>query len=73
MFVRSDSVHSYSTRHSQSEGLSTLHMKLVTGQRTFKYRGAAKWNELDENIREISSKESFKAHLSNHLFREQIS
>ena len=64
-FKRNSEMHSRVTRN-----VNDLHLplcRLVTGQRTFSFRGAKMWNSLPPEIKSEQSLKSFKHKLHSHL------
>ena len=68
MFDLVNNVHGHGTRHSQK--LYVPKYKLVTGQRSFRYRGAVLWNSLDSDIKQSPSLDTFKCRFIKHLKKD---
>ena len=70
-FTRSSSIHALHTRKHD-----LLHIPLyrtASGQRTFAYRGTCIWNNLDNNIKQCVSFQSFKQAIKGQLLEQVFS
>ena len=64
--MRSD-IHTRSTRNNHLLGIPPF--KTSSGQRTFQYSATKIWNDLDDNLIQITSLHKFKRKLKEHLLR----
>ena len=63
MFMKSDEVHSYSTRSAASGDFHLSKMNLNIRKAFFSYRGAYMWNQLPVQIEEAQSVKTFQNYL----------
>ena len=52
----------------QSNDLNIPRGRLVTGQRSFAYRGAKLWNDLSDDFKCLTTAKAFKGHLIEQIF-----
>ena len=65
IFRKNEQIHHYNTRHKKDLHPPKIKTKTY-GERTFTFQGTTLWNNLPENIKEITSVNSFKAKLKQH-------
>ena len=66
--VRSCKRSSFHTRHTRNRDLFDMPLyRTATGQRIFAYRGTSIWNNLDNNIKQCVSLQSFKKAIKGQL------
>ena len=63
--------HTYSTRSAQLNKLVLPKCKLATGQRSFAFRGAKEWNELNSDLRSSPSLSVFRWNLLKFVLRNR--
>ncbi len=68
MFKTNSQIHTYNSRNNKSLYLPKYN--LVTGQRTFKFRGIKPWENLTNNIKEALSVDSFKTKYKTKLISD---
>lgn len=59
--------HGANTRGSVNEVLIVPRTNLVTGQRSFKYRAATLWNQMDTRVKQAKNVDTFKQRYIKHL------
>ena len=64
-FVKRSDIHDRQTRNKHN--LDNTNYKTATAQRTFYYRAVKIWNELDDELKNISELKVFKKKLKKHL------
>ena len=67
-FKKRSAIHHQSTPNSDTLNIPLF--RTTSGQRSFSYRGVKIWNNLDKELREITSLHHFKRRLKSHLFKE---
>lgn len=65
MFEKRSCIHNRSTRNCNSIQIPLF--KTTSGQRSFAFRGASIWNNLDTELKKCTSLKSFKSKLKDHL------
>ena len=70
MFIKTGDVHIRVTRNTESQAMIVLDIRSVIGRKAFSYRGPVKWNTLDRDLRQISSKNVFKNRLIKEFLRD---
>ena len=70
MFVKTGDVCTRVTRNTESHAMVVLDIRSVIGRKAFSFRGLARWNSLDRELRQISSKNGFKNRLLKEFLRD---
>ena len=65
MFEKRSCIHNRSTRNCNSIQIPLF--KTTSGQRSFAFRGASIWNNLDTKLKKCTSLKTFKSQLKDHL------
>ena len=65
MFEERSCIHNRSTRNCNSIQIPLF--KTTSGQRSFAFRGASIWNNLDTKLKKCTSLKTFKSLLKDHL------
>ena len=64
-FIKRSDIHNCQTRNNHNLDIPSY--KSATGQRTFYYRAVKIWNELDDDLKNISELKRFKKKLKEYL------
>ena len=66
LFRKNEQIHDYNTRHKKDLHPPKINTKSY-GEKTFSFQGTALWNKLPENIKEITSVNTFKSKLKKYI------
>ncbi len=70
MYILIDRDRMHSTRSENQNLMLVANIKSVNGRKAFSYRGPHFWNTLDNDIRQIENKSSFKTHITKVICRD---
>ena len=70
MFIKLDQERERTTRSTNTNCMKVKNVRTLTGHKAYSYRGPAFWNTLEEDIRQIEDKNSFKKHITKLMCRD---
>ena len=64
MFITIDEHRAWPTRSENQNLMTVANIRMVNGRKAFSYRGPYFWNTLDNEVRKIEAKNSYKTHIT---------